>query len=110
MTANQPEYRLTAALHPLILYNKYNNPAKGIHLIALFLCVYLELLRFYAIFINLLYLTRNRQPQQTTEKIMFKSLQSTIFCFAAVILAIVLIASSCSDNKKKAEFDTMIEA
>ena len=41
---------------------------------------------------------------------MFKSLQSTIFCFAAVILAIVLIASSCSDSKKKAELNNMIEA
>ena len=41
---------------------------------------------------------------------MFKNLQSTIFCFAAVILAIVLIASSCSDNKKKAELNSMIEA
>ena len=41
---------------------------------------------------------------------MFKNLQSTIFCFAAVILAIVLIASSFSDNKKKAELNSMIEA
>lgn len=41
---------------------------------------------------------------------MFKNLQSTIFCFAAVILAIVLIASSCSENKKKAELNNMIEA
>ena len=41
---------------------------------------------------------------------MFKSLQSTIFCFAAVILAIILIASSCSENKKKTELNTMIEA
>ena len=41
---------------------------------------------------------------------MFKNLQSTIFCFAAVILAIVLIASSCSENKKKAELNNMLEA
>ena len=41
---------------------------------------------------------------------MFKSLQSTIFCFAAVILAIILIASSCSDSKKKAELNSMLEA
>ena len=41
---------------------------------------------------------------------MFKSLQSTIFCFAAVILAIVLIASSCTENKKKAELNSMLEA
>ena len=41
---------------------------------------------------------------------MFKSLQSTIFCFAAVILAIILIASSCSDSKKKAELNNMLEA
>ena len=41
---------------------------------------------------------------------MFKSLQSTIFCFAAVILAIILIASSCSESKKKAELNNMIEA
>ena len=41
---------------------------------------------------------------------MFKNLQSTIFCFAAVILAIILIASSCSDSKKKAELNTAVEA
>ncbi len=41
---------------------------------------------------------------------MFKNLQSTIFCFAAVILAIILIASSCSDSKKKAELNTVVEA
>ena len=41
---------------------------------------------------------------------MFKNLQSTIFCFAAVILAIILIASSCSESKKKEELNTMIEA
>ena len=41
---------------------------------------------------------------------MFKNLQSTIFCFAAVILAIILIASSCSDSKKKAELNQMLEA
>ena len=41
---------------------------------------------------------------------MFKNLQSTIFCFAAVILAIILIASSCSDSKKKAELNNMLEA
>ena len=41
---------------------------------------------------------------------MFKSLQSTIFCFAAVILAIVLIASSFTVNRKKAELNNMIEA
>jgi outer membrane murein-binding lipoprotein Lpp len=40
---------------------------------------------------------------------MFKSLQSTIFCFAAVILAIILIASACSDNKKKAELNSQLE-
>jgi hypothetical protein len=41
---------------------------------------------------------------------MFKNLQSTIFCFAAVILAIILIANSCSDSKKKAELNTAVEA
>ena len=41
---------------------------------------------------------------------MFKNLQSTIFCFAAVILAIILIASSYSDSKKNAELNTAIEA
>jgi outer membrane murein-binding lipoprotein Lpp len=41
---------------------------------------------------------------------MFKSLQSTIFCFAAVILAIILIASSWSESKKKTELNTVLEA
>ena len=41
---------------------------------------------------------------------MFKSLQATIFCFAAVILAIILIASTFTENKKKTELNTAIEA
>ena len=41
---------------------------------------------------------------------MFKNLQSTIFCFAAVILAIILIASTFTENKKKTELNTAIEA
>lgn len=40
---------------------------------------------------------------------MFKSLQATIFCFAAVILAIVLISSSCTENKKSKEFSSQLE-
>ncbi len=41
---------------------------------------------------------------------MFKSLQATIFCFAAVILAIILIASTFTENRKKTELNTAIEA
>jgi len=40
---------------------------------------------------------------------MFKSLQATIFCFAAVILAIILIASTCSDSRKRAELNAQTE-
>lgn len=40
---------------------------------------------------------------------MFKNLQATIFCFAAVILAIILISSSCSDSKKRKELNGQLE-
>ncbi|MBR6057784.1 MAG: hypothetical protein IKP58_06415 [Victivallales bacterium] len=41
---------------------------------------------------------------------MFKSLQATIFCFAAVILAIVLISSSLTGNKKSEEMTQQIQS
>ena len=40
---------------------------------------------------------------------MFKSLQATIFCFAAVILAIILISSSFSGNKKTQEMAQQLQ-
>ena len=41
---------------------------------------------------------------------MFKSLQATIFCFAAVILAIILISSSFTGNRKTEELSRQLQS